>query len=132
MVQPLPTTIEGGCEGCGGWKWDNELVIGVVWKEAPESTTQSVGEGVVKARYAWKETREVLLQSHWEGREITRSRSPGTQGGNHSTGKDKYPRRVAARLRVELDAVTKDRIHGLIKGHENAPDKLAVVKGDTH
>jgi hypothetical protein len=37
--------IEGGCEGCGGWEWDNELVVGVVWKEAPESTTQSVGEG---------------------------------------------------------------------------------------
>jgi hypothetical protein len=40
----LPTTIEGGCEGCGGWEWNNELVVGIVWKEAPESTTQSVGE----------------------------------------------------------------------------------------
>jgi hypothetical protein len=40
----LPTMIEGGgCEGCGGWEWDNELVVGVVWKEAPESTTQLVG-----------------------------------------------------------------------------------------
>jgi hypothetical protein len=36
--------IEGGCEGCGGWEWNNELVVGVAWKEAPESTTQSVGE----------------------------------------------------------------------------------------
>jgi hypothetical protein len=44
-MELLPTTIEGGCEGCGGWKWDNELVMGVVWKEASKSTTQSVGEG---------------------------------------------------------------------------------------
>jgi hypothetical protein len=44
-VEPLPTTMEEGCEGCGGWEWNNELVVGVVWKEAPESTTQSVGEG---------------------------------------------------------------------------------------
>jgi hypothetical protein len=41
----LSTMIELGCEGCGGWEWNNELVVGVVWKEAPESTTQSVGEG---------------------------------------------------------------------------------------
>jgi hypothetical protein len=40
-----PTPMEEGCEGCGGWEWNNELVMGVVWKEAPESTTQSVGEG---------------------------------------------------------------------------------------
>jgi hypothetical protein len=53
-VEPLPTTMEEGCEGCGGWEWSNELVVGVVWKEAPESTTQSVeggggggGEGTV-------------------------------------------------------------------------------------
>jgi hypothetical protein len=46
-VEPLPTTMEEGCEGCGGWEWNNELVVGVVWKEAPESTTQSMvgGEG---------------------------------------------------------------------------------------
>jgi hypothetical protein len=44
-VKPLLTTIEGGCEGCGGWEWNNELVVGVMWKEAQESTTQSVGEG---------------------------------------------------------------------------------------
>jgi hypothetical protein len=44
-VEPLPTTMEEGCEGCGGWEWNNELDVGVVWKEAPESTTQSVGEG---------------------------------------------------------------------------------------
>jgi hypothetical protein len=41
----LPMTMEEGCEGCGGWEWNNELVVGVVWKEALESTTQSVGEG---------------------------------------------------------------------------------------
>jgi hypothetical protein len=53
-VEPLPTTMEVGCEGWGGWEWSNELVVGVVWKEAPESTTQSVvvrgggsGEGTV-------------------------------------------------------------------------------------
>jgi hypothetical protein len=37
--------IEGGCDGCSGWEWSNEQVVGVVWKEALESTTQSVGEG---------------------------------------------------------------------------------------
>jgi hypothetical protein len=41
----LPTMMEEGCEGCGGWEWSNELVVGVVWKEAPESTTQSVVGG---------------------------------------------------------------------------------------
>jgi hypothetical protein len=53
-VEPLPTTMEVGCEGWGGWEWSNELVVGVVWKEAPDSTTQSVvvrgggsGEGTV-------------------------------------------------------------------------------------
>ena len=43
----MPTTMEEGCEGCGGWEWSNELVVGVVWKEAPESTTQSVVGGEV-------------------------------------------------------------------------------------
>jgi hypothetical protein len=37
--------MEEGCEECGGWEWNNELVVGVVWKEAPESTTQSVVGG---------------------------------------------------------------------------------------
>jgi hypothetical protein len=44
-VEPLPTTIEGGWKGCGGWEWNNKLVVGVVWKEALEPTIQSVGEG---------------------------------------------------------------------------------------
>jgi hypothetical protein len=40
-------------------------VVGVVWKEAPESTTESVGEGeVVKARGAKRESGEVLRHSH--------------------------------------------------------------------
>lgn len=30
---------------------------------------------------------------------------------------------------VELNAVTENRVHDLIKGHERAPKKLAVVKG---
>jgi hypothetical protein len=38
-------TIKGRCEGCGGWWWDSEIVVRVVWEEAPESTTQLVGEG---------------------------------------------------------------------------------------
>jgi hypothetical protein len=41
-------------------------------------------------------------------------------------GEDKRPKHVVARLRVELDAVTKGRIHGPIEGHENTPDKLNV------
>jgi hypothetical protein len=36
-----------------------------------------------------------------------------------------------ADLGVELDAVTENRVHGLIKGQENTPNKVAVVK-DTH
>jgi hypothetical protein len=39
---------------------------------------------------------------------------------------------VAAHLRVDLDAVTENRVHGPIKGHEGAPDNLDVVKEDTH
>jgi hypothetical protein len=38
---------------------------------------------------------------------------------------------VTADLGVELDAVTKNRVHGLIEGHENTPDKVAVVKDTT-
>lgn len=33
---------------------------------------------------------------------------------------------------VERDAVTENRVHDLIKGHECASEKLTVVKGDTH
>jgi hypothetical protein len=38
---------------------------------------------------------------------------------------------VTAGLGVELDAVTKNRVHGMIEEHENTPDKMVVVK-DTH
>jgi hypothetical protein len=39
---------------------------------------------------------------------------------------------VAARLRVERDTITKNKVHGLIQGHENALEKLVVVKKDAH
>jgi hypothetical protein len=39
---------------------------------------------------------------------------------------------VVACLRVELHAVTKDRVHGMIEVHENASDKVAIVKEDAH
>jgi hypothetical protein len=35
---------------------------------------------------------------------------------------------MAARLRVDLDAVTKNSVHGPIKVHEGVSDKLAVMK----
>ena len=44
------------------------------------------------------------------------------------------PRSLVARLRVELDAITKNRVLDPVKGHECALEKLAVgrAKGDTH
>jgi hypothetical protein len=39
---------------------------------------------------------------------------------------------VTARLRVDLDAVPKNRVPDWIEGHEHAPDELAVVEEDTH
>lgn len=39
--------------------------------------------------------------------------------------------RVVARLRMEFDTITKNRIHGSIEGHKNALDKLSVMKEDT-
>jgi hypothetical protein len=39
---------------------------------------------------------------------------------------------VTARLRVDLNAVTKNKVHGLTKGYKDAPNKLAIVKEDTH
>jgi hypothetical protein len=35
------------------------------------------------------------------------------------------------RLGVERDAITENRVHGPIKCHECALEKLVVVKGDT-
>jgi hypothetical protein len=39
---------------------------------------------------------------------------------------------VAARLRVELDAITKNRVLNSVKGYECALDKLAIAEEDTH
>jgi hypothetical protein len=33
---------------------------------------------------------------------------------------------------VDLEIVTENGVHGLIKGHESATDKLAVMKEDAH
>jgi hypothetical protein len=59
-----------------------------------------------------------------------RKRSEKTDNQN-GTVQD-FPVPFSSLLRVELDAVTKDRVHGLIEGHENALDKLVVVKEDEH
>jgi hypothetical protein len=37
------------------------------------------------------------------------------QGGNHNTGEGKRSRHVAARLKVELDAITENRVHAQSK-----------------
>jgi hypothetical protein len=52
------------------------------------------------------------------------------QGGNHNSGEDKRSRHVASRMWVKLDAVSKDRAHGAIKGYEDASDKLAFMEKD--
>jgi hypothetical protein len=39
---------------------------------------------------------------------------------------------VTAWLRVDLDAVTKNRVHGRIECHESVTNKLVVVKKNTH
>jgi hypothetical protein len=39
---------------------------------------------------------------------------------------------VTARLRVDLDAVLKNRVPDWIEGHEQAPDELVVVEEGTH
>jgi hypothetical protein len=39
---------------------------------------------------------------------------------------------MAARVWVKLDAVTKDKAHGAIEGHEGAPNKMVVVEEDTY
>jgi hypothetical protein len=39
---------------------------------------------------------------------------------------------VTARLRVDLNAITKNKVHGLIEGYKDAPNKLAIVKEDAH
>jgi hypothetical protein len=39
---------------------------------------------------------------------------------------------MTARLRVDLDAVPKNRVPDWIEGHKHAPDELTVVEEDTH
>jgi hypothetical protein len=45
---------------------------------------------------------------------------------------DKRSRHVTACLRLDLDAVPKNRVPDWVEGHEHAPDKMAVVEEDTH
>ena len=66
------------------------------------------------------------IATRWGGRQ----RGLDHQGGNHNSGEDKRSRHVASRMWVKLDAVTKDRAHGAIKGHEGASDKLAFMEKD--
>jgi hypothetical protein len=60
-------------------------------------------------------------------------------GYNIGIAEHKWPSSMAALLRVdggrrvvEFDAITKNRVHDLIKGHKCAPEELTVMKGDTH
>lgn len=39
---------------------------------------------------------------------------------------------MAARLRLELDVVTENRVHDSIKGHECGLEEMDGVKGDVH
>ena len=43
-AKPLPTMMEEGHEGGGGWEEVRIPASGVVWKEAPESAIQSAEE----------------------------------------------------------------------------------------
>lgn len=56
---------------------------------------------------------------------MTRSRSPGRQPQQRS-------RHTTTRLRMELDTITNNRVHGPIEGHENTPNKTVIVKKDMH
>jgi hypothetical protein len=104
--------------------------VGVVWKEAPESTTQSVEEGGGG---------EGAVCREGQGRGSDRATERGSRQrgfdrheGDLSTGKDKRSWYVTARLRVDLNAITKNKVHGLIEGYKDAPNKLAIVKEDAH
>jgi hypothetical protein len=39
---------------------------------------------------------------------------------------------MTTRLRVDLNTITKNKVHGLIEGYKDAPNKLAIVKEDAH
>lgn len=95
-------------------------MVGVVCKHAPESSTQSVGEGDGgDATGCAKRARGGAL-------------AKSLAGDNHRSGKDKRSRHVAARMWLKLDTVTKDRAHGVIEGHEDSSDKRVVVEEDAH
>lgn len=47
-------------------------------------------------------------------------------------GEDKRYRHTTTRLRMELDTITNNRVHGPIEGHENTPNKTVIVKKDMH
>jgi hypothetical protein len=123
--------MEGGCEKCGGWEWDNELEVGVVWKEALESTTQSIagggGEGTVCVERARGGAPIEPLRGEGDN-EVSIAREATTAGG--WGGEDNRSRHVTTRLGKDLNADTKNRVHGSIKGYKNALDKLVVVKED--
>jgi hypothetical protein len=53
-------------------------------------------------------------------------------GDNHAARKHTQLGSVVARLRVELNAVTENRVCDTIKGHKCSPEKMADVKEDTH
>jgi hypothetical protein len=90
--------------GSGGWKWRGYGVSGEGQRGCPDRSTRKGGRG------------------HGLNR----------KGGDRSTWEDKRSRHVTARLRVDLDAVPKNRVPDWIEGHEHAPDELAVVEEDTH
>jgi hypothetical protein len=103
--------------------------VGVVWKEAPESTTQSVGEGEWGGRRVRGESQR--RSSDVVTRRGGRQRGLDCQGGDHCTREDKGSGHMTAGLGVDFNTVTKDRAHGAIEGHEGALDKLVIVE-DTH
>jgi hypothetical protein len=84
----------------------------------------------------WRSHR-VRGKSHGRGCDTITSRGGRQQGldrqrVNHSSGKDKWSMHVVACIWVKLDTVTEDRAHGVIKSHEGAPCKLAVVEHGAH
>jgi hypothetical protein len=54
------------------------------------------------------------------------------QGGKYNSRKNKRSEHVAAHMWVKLDAVTKDKAHGAIEGHEGAPYKVTIMEEDMH
>jgi hypothetical protein len=61
-----------------------------------------------------------------------RIQSLDRHGDKCGAGEQKWSGSMAARLRIELDAITEDRVHDPIKSDESALEKQTVVKGDTH